>query len=930
MTNRKSHHVIITACMNICAVLALAGTICSCGDAVRQGKPPQAKNGVLDLKSWDWRTRGPLPLNGEWEFYWNRFIEPGAFKTGAQGQMTGLIGVPGVWNDFPSETGPLPGAGHATLRLKVLLPPWNGELAFQLFTMGTAFDFSVNGAMLARVGEPGTGPESSVPAYRPHIVTMVPDSGELELVVQVSNFHYRKGGPWREIDFGPEEEVRALREHKILFDIFLFGSLLIMGLYHIGLFLSRKTDTTPLHFGIICLLFALRALVTGHYYLTYLFPGVPFELVIKLEYIAFFLGVAAFALFLQKLFPLDVPRWFVTTYLLIGVSLTMLTLATPARVYTHTIMPFQASVILSFICTIVIITIAIYRRRESAMLFMFGFAVVTLAGVNDILHTNYFINSTHLLPVAIFIFTFLQAFSLSRRFSSAFRAVEALSDQVSVKNIELTRLDSMKDEFLANTSHELRTPLNGINGLAESLLDGAAGELNAPQRDNIMMIAASGRRLAALVNDILDFARLKNREVPLALRPVDLRQVVEMLFKISRPLVGAKSLALENGVPRDLPLALCDENRIQQILLNLIGNAIKFTGVGEVRVLAEDKTGDEAGYIQVTVKDTGIGIPADKLEEVFESFQQADGSSDRAYGGTGLGLAITRSLVELHGGRLWAESGPGGGSSFHFTLRIADGAPGSAEKELQSGSGNQDDRIASSLVNDAEEAAQRASSRQDEDILRTFDLAEQPGREGTVLAVDDDPINLQVIVNFLSVEGYRVRTATSGPEALAMLEAEVPDLVLLDVMMPGMSGYEAAARIRKIIPYNELPIVLLTARNRVNDLVEGFAAGGSDYIVKPFSKSELITRTRFHIYLKNAFREGKRLAKIEQELDLARRIQRNTLPAGPPRSPHFTISAHYISAEHVGGDYFDFHLLDDGSLAVFITDVVGHLSLIHI
>ncbi|TAL34570.1 MAG: response regulator [Spirochaetes bacterium] len=900
---------------------ALLASLGSCERVFRPSPPPRAHNGILDLRGWDFTRSGPVQLNGEWEFYWERLIGPAEFGADTAPDKTGFISVPGVWNDFKAGGKALPGDGYATIRLRVLIGEPAGEMALQLFTMGTAFSISVNGTVLATVGVPGTSPETSVPAYRPHIVTFAPGGDSLEITAQVSNFHYRKGGPWREIDLGMENDVRDLRERKIIFDMFLFGSLLIMGLYHVGLFISRKKDLAPLYFGIICLIFALRSLVTGHYYLTYLVPGIPFELVITLEYIAFFLGVSAFALYLKGLFPENVPRWFVGFYVAIGPLLTLLTLATPARVYTHTILAFQAAVLVSFVSTIVIIAISIYRRRESAWMFMFGFAVVVFAGVNDILHTNYVIQSFHLLPFAIFIFIFLQAFSLSRRFSRAFYAVEALSEEVSSKNIELTRLDVMKDEFLANTSHELRTPLNGINGLAESLMDGAAGALNSEQRENVGMIAASGRRLATLVNDILDLSRLKNSEITLVLRPVDLRQVVEMMLKISRHLASGKQLALTNDVPGDLPFALCDENRIQQILLNLIGNAIKFTETGEVRVSA--RRGDPAGMITVTVRDTGIGIPRENLGRIFQAFTQADGSVARQFGGTGLGLSITRSLVELHGGSITVESEPGAGSSFRFTVPLVErGAQEEADAPMLTPARGDDDGRVEAQGFDATE--QYATQKQDAHILRTFDIAEQPGREGTVLAVDDDPINLQVIVNYLTMEGYRVVTANSGPRAISLLAAAKPDLVLLDIMMPGMSGYEAAAQIRKAYPYNELPIVLLTARGRVTDLTEGFASGGSDYIVKPFSKSELLTRIRFHIYLKNAFREGKRLARIEQELDIARRIQRNTLPAGPPRSPHFTIAARYISAERVGGDYFDFHVFDDGSLAVFITDVVGH------
>ncbi|MCP5028630.1 MAG: GGDEF domain-containing protein, partial [Actinomycetia bacterium] len=220
---------------------------------------------------------------------------------------------------------------------------------------------------------------------------------------------------------------------------------------------------------------------------------------------------------------------------------------------------------------------------------------------------------------------------------------------------QLREVDKLKDEFLANTSHELRTPLNGITGLAESLIDGVAGEVPAAVKSNLSMIVQSGRRLGHLVGDILDFSKLRHKSLELDPRPVDLRPMVEVVLTLSRPLVGSKELELASTVPADLPAVMADENRLQQILHNLVGNAVKFTESGSVEVSA---TADDERVV-VRVTDTGIGIPAETQERIFDAFEQADASIERAYGGTGLGPAATRQLVELHGGALRAASTPG-------------------------------------------------------------------------------------------------------------------------------------------------------------------------------------------------------------------------------------------------------------------------------
>ena len=233
----------------------------------------------------------------------------------------------------------------------------------------------------------------------------------------------------------------------------------------------------------------------------------------------------------------------------------------------------------------------------------------------------------------------------------------------------LQTIDRLKDQFLANTSHELRTPLNGIIGLAESLKDGASGELPAEARGDLNLIVHSGKRLTNLVNDLLDFSKLKNHELVLQQKPIDLYSIVDVVLLLSRSLAKDKSIELINEVDPQLPLVEADENRLQQILNNLVSNGIKFTEEGSVRVSARQ----EGQQVVVQVRDTGIGIPKEKFATIFQEFEQADGSISREFGGTGLGLTITKQLVEAHGGTIALDSTVGEGSVFSFSLPISEG-----------------------------------------------------------------------------------------------------------------------------------------------------------------------------------------------------------------------------------------------------------------
>jgi signal transduction histidine kinase len=238
-------------------------------------------------------------------------------------------------------------------------------------------------------------------------------------------------------------------------------------------------------------------------------------------------------------------------------------------------------------------------------------------------------------------------------------------------NERLRQVDKLKDDFLANTSHELRTPLHGIIGLAESSVADASVKLSERMRLNLGMIIASGKRLSSLVNDILDFSKLKTQHLAIQKKPLDVRVLVDLVLKFSAPLLAGKKLILKNEIPPDLPPVEGDENRLQQILHNLVGNAIKFTESGEVKISAAQRN----GMVEIAVADTGIGISKDKQQDIFKSFEQVDASISREYGGTGLGLAITKSLVELHGGKIWVESEVGKGSTFIFTLPVSKGKP---------------------------------------------------------------------------------------------------------------------------------------------------------------------------------------------------------------------------------------------------------------
>ena len=402
---------------------------------------------------------------------------------------------------------------------------------------------------------------------------------------------------------------------------------------------------------------------------------------------------------------------------------------------------------------------------------------------------------------------------------------------------QLRQVDALKDQFLANTSHELKTPLQGIIGLSEGLSEKVKDTAN---KEDLSMIIASGKRLSSLVNDILDFSKLKQHDIQLHLKPVDLHSLVNVIVRNLLPLIRGKDLNIINKIDNDVPAVLADESRLNQIFYNLIGNAIKFTLQGDIKIGART----EEEYVEVFVQDSGIGVPEEKLEDIFKEFEQADGSVSRQFAGTGLGLSISKKIIELHQGRIWVKSEINSGSTFYFTLPVAQDI----------------DRLPEPSLPDTEiieiTPSPEISEKITEDIIQeeTTIIQGENNEPVKILVVDDEPVNQQVLKNHLSGKNYAITQALNGMDALNAIES-TPDfnLVLLDIMMPGMSGYEVCEKIREKYLPSELPIIMITAKDQLQDLVQGFSTGANDYLSKPFSKEEFLARLQTQLDLNRIF-----------------------------------------------------------------------------
>ncbi|GGA70644.1 hybrid sensor histidine kinase/response regulator [Ornithinibacillus halotolerans] len=782
---------------------------------------PVAKEGILDLRGYDLSNSQTITLNGEWIFLPDELVnDPHQLHSNTEQKIRDITG--GTDEKSSHKFG--------TYYLKVLVDK-NTDLdhlfSISIPSANTASALFVNGHLKDQSGQVAADKKNHQGKGNPYVVSFSTEKNEINIILQVSNFDTNEGiAISSPIKFGTS---KAIAKNKNFEDTLLISMVVILLLHSIYslliYFISRKK---------IMLFFAVG----------FLFPAIDEMLTYNsstMEWLHFnyewstkfkelvYLGAALFLVQIMKNLLRDSDNYkrFHRLTIMYGIcALLIVTLPLNYLIQVNTMF-----FILYFVSFLAVVPLALkdYFQYKDESIFI---AVVVVGTTSGILWG--LIKAISGIEIPFYPFDYLFAF-LSfaifwiKRFHRQNKLVVNLVD-------ELEQEDKKKDEFLANTSHELRNPLHGVINIAQTILEDETEPLTYKNRENLELLVSVGRQMAFTLNDLQDFTRLKEKQIRLNRDEVNIYSVTTGVLDMLRFMTDGKDVQFNLNIPPSFPSLDADVNRLIQILFNLIHNAVKYTNEGLITIEAKHDNAMATIYI----KDTGIGMNAETISRIFEPYEQEDASITSIGNGVGLGLNICKQLVELHGGEISVVSTLGEGSVFSFTLPLTEASTNTSRSVKEIASGIDKDNV---LI---ETDKERISS--------DINFSKMKENKAKILVVDDDPINIKILDNMLSVK-YDVYTVTSGQEALNMINEKSWDLIISDVMMPNMSGYELTQIIRKQFTISELPILLLTARNKPEDIYTGFLSGANDYVAKPMDALELKSRVKALIELKQSIHE---------------------------------------------------------------------------
>ncbi|MFJ8517034.1 hybrid sensor histidine kinase/response regulator [Lysinibacillus xylanilyticus] len=816
---------------------------------------PHAEKGQLDLRNWDINDGHAVTLDGEWEFYPYKWLisEEQHLESSKNAQY---IQVPKGWSSSLQE-GEITPYGYGTYRLKLLVNPEdNITYSIRVPSVRSSSEIYINGRRLAKAGEIGENAEKTVAKNIPITISFEANGQkEIDIIVQASNFKDpRNGGIVRSIKFGKEdilvrETQLSINMQQLVAVVFLLHAIYSIILFFVGNMEERRL----LYFSLLSISSMIYFLLgSDDKLLSYWFP-ISYDWAFKLVHLSM-VGIGFSMLQCVKHWlPQHVRKYIRLFSIFCGIA-SLLTIVLSTRYIVINQGIYLMILGISIVITILTVIRESIKEIKSNIFLLFAI----LAFGNNLIWDGLLL----IFGIKVIMYPFDLVLTVACLAILWFKGYAKVHSETKELAIKLQKTDKLKDEFLANTSHELRNPLHGILNISKAVLEREDRVLSDKSVKDLETVLSVGRRMSLMLNDLLDVMSLKENNPKLKLQTFSIHSIVSGVLDMLYVMSEGKQVQLVNQIPNNFPKVVADENRVIQIVFNLLHNAVKYTNEGEVKISGHVKN----GMAEIVISDTGIGIDEETIQRIFEPYEQGTLSKAMIEGGFGLGLSISKRLVELHGGTLQANSAVGKGSEFTFTLPISDST---------------DEQVAT------ENVALLLSMKEDLTVVPSINPFNSQAENGSiieanrpkVLVVDDDPVNLRVIETILSIEKYDLVTVTSGSKALEKLMSQEWDLVISDVMMPNMSGYELVRTIRQQFTITELPVLLLTARSQSQDIKNGFLSGANDYVTKPVDALELRSRVKALTDVKQSAQERLRMEAAWLQAQIQPHFLFNTLNA---------------------------------------------------
>ncbi len=634
------------------ALLVLLTVICGCTTDDSGNSPsPRARQGIIDLSTVALSGSEPVRLDGEWEFYWKQLLTPDDFRRARSLPVPAYFSLPDSWNNFKLNENKLGSAGYATFRLNIMPGPGNRELALRLVELDSAYKLWANGTLIVENGVVGTDAAGEIPRQAVQLprFTIRDEGRPIELVLQISNFHYREGGISSSIELGQSRTVEQNQLRTWVLALLCIGSQAVMGMYHLALYFSRKKDTTPLYFGVYCLLWMVNSFTSNasDWVVNLLFTAVPAAFVYRIDLLCFIASIPVGYAFFLAMYPKEFsPRLQQFTWI-ISLLFVCMGLVVSTMSFTSAIPAFYLFSIAMIVYCLTMLFKAAHRRREGAPLILLGFIVMGGTGINDMLYDLHLIHSVYLIHIGMFVFMLFQAVALSSRFSKAFSAVEHLSDELSEKNQiledEVSERTKLAHEIVHISDDERRRISHNLHdGLCQKLT-GARLQCSALERKLVStgqqqpQLAQLSLLLEESVNEAYDLSR--------GLWPVehDLHGVSLSLEELAHHL--SESSGMDIQFKHERACTECLNSRVLQlsrIAQEAITNAVKHSGASRVTVILNCLYGNR---VSLKVEDDGVGRSAAAATK------------------GGLGMVIMSYRARSIGGTLTVADAEGGGTS---------------------------------------------------------------------------------------------------------------------------------------------------------------------------------------------------------------------------------------------------------------------------